>query len=120
MCPESKPNKISGSMAVLKSKVTEIRGHEKHIKRKLLISTGLSMGIFVSNWVGVPAFALSESELIYMHLPGALNRGLILGLTYGVNMLASVTNMIQEGRLLKNPRIELSQNPISTLAYHGL
>lgn len=111
---------VAEKKAAFQNNISEIRGHKKDIKKKLLISGLLGGAIVTANWIGVPAFALNESRLIYRHLPEVVDRGLILGLTYGVHTAASIANLIQEGRLLKNPQIELSQNFGATLAYHGL
>jgi len=100
--------------------ISKIKARNKDIKKKLLISGALGGTLVGANWVGAGAFALNESALIYRHLPEGLDRGLILGLTYGVHAAASVANLIQEGRLLKNPKTEMSQNFPATLAYHGL
>lgn len=111
---------IAEKKAAFQNNISKIRNHKKDVKKKLLISGVLGGTLVAANWVGVPAFALNESALIYRHIPEALDRGLILVLTYGVHGAASVANMIQEGRLLKNARIELSQNFGATLAYHAL
>lgn len=114
---------ITERRAALQAKVTEFNGHKQDVKKKLLISGVLGGAIAATNWVGVPALTLTGSpfmSFVYRHLPEALDRGLILGLTYGVHVGASVANLIQEGRLLKNPQIALSQNFGATLAYHGL
>lgn len=117
---EFRPGILAGKKAAFQNNISEIRGHKQDVKKKLLISGILGGAIATTNWVGVPALTLTESPFIYRHLPEALDRGLILGLTYGVHFGASVANLIQEGRLLKNPQIELSQNFGATLAYHGL
>ena len=49
-----------------------------------------------------------------------MDKGLTLGLSYVVYTASSVANIIQGRRVLKNPRIELSQDFGAALAYHGL
>ena len=120
MSVEFRPSILAEKRMAFQNRITVIKGHKKDVKEKLLISGVLGGTLVAANWIGIPTFALSEPGLIYRHLPGALDRGLILGLTYGVHAAASIANMIQEGRVLKNPQIELSQNFGATLAYHGL
>mgnify|MGYP001619428964 CR=1 FL=1 len=120
MSVEFRSGMIADRKAAFQNRVSEIKGHSEDIRKKLLMSAALGGAIATVNWVGASAFALNEPALIYSHLPETLYKGLILGLTYGVHVGASVANLIQEGRLLKNPRIELNQNFGSTLAYHGL
>ena len=115
-----RPNIFARKKAEIHGQVTEIRAHNKEVKKKLLISAVLGGAIVTVNWVGVPAFALQESAWVYGHLPEAWDKGLVLGSTYGVHAAAYIVNLVQEGRILKNPRIELSPNFGATLAYHGL
>lgn len=111
---------IAEGKTAFQNKITEIKGHSKDIKKKLLISAVLGGTIVTANWVGIPTFALKESAWVYGHLHEAWDKGLVLGLTYGVHAAAYIFNLVQEGRVLKNPRIELSPNFGATLAYHGL
>lgn len=102
--------------AALRAKFSEFKNHKIDVKRKLLISAGLSAGVAVTNWVGIPAFVLKETEFVGKLPP----EGWMLGLGYGAQTASSVWSVIQERRLLNNPRIGMNQKIEETAAYYGL
>lgn len=111
---------IAERKEALQKRIGEFTKQNGDVKKKLFISAGLSAGIFVANWVGIPAFALEETELVGKWLPGSWDKGWVLGLSYGAQIASSAVSLIQERRLLKNLRIGMNQNLAETAAYYGL
>lgn len=104
----------------LRKRIGEFKKQDGNVKRKLFISAGLTTGIFVANWVGIPAFALEKAELARKWLPGSWDKEWALGLSYGAQIASSAVSLIQERRLLKNSRIGMNQNLGETAAFYGL
>jgi hypothetical protein len=109
-------NRSNAVSDAVKGRITEFRGHESGVKRKILLSAALGTVIFGVNWGVIPAISVRESELI----PAGLTTGLILGASCGVNIAASLVNVNQERRLLQNENIDMSQDIPATVIFHGL
>ena len=110
---------ISRSNAVsdaVRGRITEFRGHESGVKKRILLSAALGTVIFGVNWGVLPAISAKESELV----PAELTTGLILGVSWGVNVAASLINASQECRLLRNRNIDMSQDVPATVIFHSL
>lgn len=110
---------IAERKAAFSAKFREFKSHKKDVQKKIFLSGVLGAATFATVWGGMSTFVLKEAQWVDKWMPGSFDTALALGISYTTQTAASLINLNQEKRLLKNPKIRMNQNFPATVVFHG-